>query len=229
MTSLPCYSLIIDRIKQGASILDVGCCFGQDLRFLAADGAPTGEMYATDIVPDFWHLGYDLFRDKARFNARFIAADILAAHSSLLQELEGRVDISLVNQVFHLFSREKQVTMAKNLVRMSTAPGWIVGWHVGSQEGRALPVSTQTGGSDGSAGSETKLFHNDRTWRELWQEIGQETGTQWEVQTWMQPLNEWGYEKEDTAWMGPGAMGFEFICRRVGGLTRHEPKRPNPS
>lgn len=176
-------------------------------------------MYATDIVPDFWDLGYDLFRDKERFHAWFIAADILDPESSSLRELQGRIDICLVNQVFHLFSREKQFTMAKHLISMSRPGSCIVGWHVGSNQGKALPISTQTGGPDGSAGSETRLFHNHMSWRELWQEVGHTTGTQWEVETWMQSLQEWGYEKEDTAWMGPGAMGFEFICRRTDGTA----------
>ncbi|KAL8776866.1 MAG: hypothetical protein Q9194_002895 [Teloschistes cf. exilis] len=171
-------------------------------------------MYAADIVSEFWDLSFDLFRDRSFFNARFIQANILDSESPL-KVLEGKVNILLANQVFHLFNKERQVTMAKNLVSLGTSDAWIVGWQVGSSHGRPLPVRTQTGGSSGSAGSDTRLFHNDQTWQELWQDVGKETGTQWSVETSMHPLESWGYEREDTAWMGPGAIGIEYICRRI--------------
>lgn len=214
MPRLPWYQMILDRVRRGAVIVDVGCCFGQDLRFLAAGGAPTEKMFATDIVSDFWDLSYDLFRDKDSFQAHFNTADVLDSNAPL-GEIKSEADILLVNQVFHLFNRERQVAMAKNLVACSRPDTWIVGWHIGSVSGRALPVGVHTGGATGSAGGDTKLFHNDDTWTELWQQVGAETGTQWSIETAMQPLEEWGYEKEDTAWMGPNPMGFEFICRRI--------------
>lgn len=214
MPSLPWYKDVLDHLEAGSCILDIGCCFGQDLRFLAADGAPTTNMYATDIVPDFWQLSYDLFRDKGSFGARFITADILDPVSPL-SHIETKIDIFLVNQVFHLLNRARQLAMAKNIVALSQPNSWIVGWQIGSISGRALSVRTETGGGAGSAGSDTRLFHNDETWRELWQQVGQETNTEWSTETRRQPLSEWGYEKDDTDWMGPGAMGFEFVCRRV--------------
>lgn len=214
MPSLPWYKDILDRLKAGSTVLDIGCCFAQDLRFLAADGAPTANMYATDIISDFWELSYDLFRDKESFDAQYITADVLDSTSPLSQ-IGRKIDICLVNQVFHLFDRKSQLMMAKNLVALSQPSCWVVGWHIGSINGAALPVRTETGGDTGSAGSDTKLFHNNETWRDLWRQVGQETNTNWSVETRMQPLREWGYEKEDTDWMGPGAIGFEFICRRV--------------
>ncbi|KAL8974488.1 MAG: hypothetical protein Q9197_001278 [Variospora fuerteventurae] len=215
MPTLPWYNEILNRlIKRDSSILDIGCCFGQDLRFLAADGAPTAKMYATDIVSDFWELSYDLFRDKDSFRAEFITADVLNP-ASPLTVLKGEVDIFLVNQVFHLFDKERQIQVAKNIIALSSKDSWVVGWQVGSVDGVALPVRTQTGGSSGSAGSQTKQFHNKETWEAMWQRAGEETNTQWSVETHMEPLEQWGYEKEDTAWMGPGATGLEFICRRM--------------
>ena len=214
MPQLPWYPEVVSRLQQGSTILDIGCCFGQDLRFLAADRVSTANMYASDIVSGFWDLSFDLFRDKASFNACFTEADILDLESPL-KELKGRMNILMANQVFHLFNRERQLKMAKNLVYLGTRDAWVIGWQVGSGHGRPLPVETQTGGHSGSAGSDTKLFHNDHTWQELWKQVGEETGTTWSVETSMQPLEDWGYEVEDTAWMGLGAMGFEYICRRT--------------
>lgn len=79
---------------------------GQDLRRLAADGVPTANMYATDIVGDFWEIGYDLFRDRDSMNAHFIKADILDADSAL-QALHGKIDVVYVGSVLHLFGWAK--------------------------------------------------------------------------------------------------------------------------
>ncbi|KAN0112694.1 hypothetical protein V8E51_005645 [Hyaloscypha variabilis] len=65
----PYYPTILERIKAGENFLDLGCCFGQDLRKLAADGAPSGHLYGSDL-PSFLHLfGYD---DQIRVCKRIV-------------------------------------------------------------------------------------------------------------------------------------------------------------
>ncbi len=50
---------MVARLKVGASVLDIGCCFGQDLRYAAADGVPTEKIYSSDIVRYYSRaLGY---------------------------------------------------------------------------------------------------------------------------------------------------------------------------
>lgn len=212
---LPSYEAIITRLKDGASILDLGCCFGQDLRHLAADGAPTQNMYASDIIPEFWSLGYDLYRDRDRMQARFLKADILDPDSPHA-ELRGKLDIILVNQVFHLFDWERQIEAGKHIVALSRPGTWIVGYQVGSATPRAVPVKTTSGGEAGAAGSTTKFIHNPESWQEMWQQVERETGTQWVVECSVRPLSQWGREDEDSAWMGPNATGLDFFMRRVG-------------
>lgn len=212
--SLPYYTDVVTRVKDGACILDVGCCFGQDLRYLAADGAPTQNMYASDIVPGFWDIGYDLYRDSERMEASFLDADILDSASPHIA-LSGKVDILLANQVFHLFDWERQVQAGKNMVLLSRPGTWIVGYQIGSELGRAAPVKITTGGAAGAAGGGSKFFHNSNTWRDLWGQIQLETGTEWIVTCSMCSLREWGWEDEDTLWMGSFARGLEFIVRRV--------------
>lgn len=181
---------------------------------MAVDGAPTDKMYSSDIIPELWDISYDLYRDAGHMKARFIQADILDPASPLV-ELRGKVDIILANQVFHLFDWERQVQAGKNMVELSRQGTWLVGYHIGSSVGRAVPVRTSTGGEVGAAGSKTKFYHTPETWLELWQRIQKETETTWEVESSLHPLKEWGLEDEDSAWMGPAARGFEFFVRRV--------------
>ena len=210
---LPYYQDIITRLKTGDSILDIGCCFGQDLRYMAADGAPTQNMFASDIIPVFWDIGYDLYRDAVSMKARFLEADILDL-ASLHQQLETKMDILLVNQVFHLFSWDTQVRAGKNMVALSRPGTWIVGFHIGSTTPGARRVRTVTGGVAGAAGGTTKYYHCPDTWQAMWQYIGKETNTKWVVESSLHEFSKWGLEAEDSAWMGPTARGLEFIARR---------------
>lgn len=101
------YATILQRVKDGDLILDFGCCMGQDLRYLAANGAPSDNMYGADIEPAFWQLGYDLFKDRSTFQGRYLQSDILGdtkipADSSLRQQLHGKVDVVYASAIFHL-------------------------------------------------------------------------------------------------------------------------------
>ena len=44
-----------ERLKKGASLVDVGTFIGQDLRRLIVDGAPSTNLYAVDIV-NHWDI-----------------------------------------------------------------------------------------------------------------------------------------------------------------------------
>ena len=211
---------MVTRLKAGASVLDLGCCFGQDLRYLAFDGVPTTEMFASDIVRGFWDLSYDLYCDASRMKAKFIEADILDLEiSPHLMELRGRLDIILANQLFHLFDWNRQVKVAVNLVKLSNPKTWIIGHQIGSSIGRAIPVHPNTGGEAGGAGSTTKFFHTPKTWQAMWRQVEESTGTKWEIESSSIPLKEWGVEDEDSAWMGPNARGFQFFARRTDNVT----------
>ena len=211
---MPGYQEAVARVKDDASVLDVGCGFGQDLRYMAADGAPTANMYASDIVPTLWDLSYDLFRDTDRMKARFIPADILDPASPLM-ELRGKMDILVVSLIFHLFDWEGQVKAGNNMVALSRPGTLLIGRQIGNSIGMAIPITTTASGEVGGVGSHTRFFHNPETWQEMWRRIQRETGTEWEVESSLHLLKEWGGQDEDYAWMGPHARGLEFMVRRV--------------
>ena len=56
-----------------------------------------GNVYGFDIV-NFWDLGFKMFRDRDRFNARFVQADIMNAEGTLA-EFKGKLDMIYVAQV----------------------------------------------------------------------------------------------------------------------------------
>ncbi|KAF1354047.1 hypothetical protein BDV97DRAFT_396832 [Delphinella strobiligena] len=49
LSELPIYPEVLSRVQSGESFLDVGCCFGQDIRKLVFDGAPSNKIYGSDL------------------------------------------------------------------------------------------------------------------------------------------------------------------------------------
>ncbi|KAM0814405.1 hypothetical protein AB5N19_00195 [Seiridium cardinale] len=74
----PSYASITSRLKatEGASYLDVGCCFGRDLRQLFLDGVPSQRLTGLDVAGPLMNLGYDLFLDLSTLQSRFVVADV---------------------------------------------------------------------------------------------------------------------------------------------------------
>ena len=205
----PQYAEVLSRMKAGATVLDLGCCFGQDLRRLAADGAPTENMIASDLHSELWELGYDLFRDRETMKARFVKADIFAPPeeeegSAALDRLKGQVDFVFLCQFLHLFSWEGQVAALKRAVAMSRPGAMFLGYQIGRTE--ALEVEQPWG---------KMLLQNEDSFRRMMRQVGEETGTRWEVWASLGSQAEWGMELEDFEWMGPASRGLNFVVRRL--------------
>ncbi|KAL9097014.1 MAG: hypothetical protein Q9165_000978 [Trypethelium subeluteriae] len=209
--TLPTWPQIESRVKEGATILDLGCCFGQDLRYLAASGAPTEKMYASDLFGEFWEISYDFFRDRSRMKARFFQADAFEATSSL-KDLNGQIDIVLATQFFHLFDWDKQVELGVRILELTRPGAIIVGYQIGSLF--AAEVATTEDGKKGSPENKRKYYHNSWSWKILWREVEKKSGIKCTVQASLKSLSAWHSEKEDYDWMGFLARGLEFSVVR---------------
>jgi hypothetical protein len=131
----PSYSTILERLKKGASLVDiyiyVGTFIGQDLRRLIVDGAPSTNLYAVDII-NHWDIGFDMFRDCDKFHAHYIETDILYP-SSALQESNGKMDIIWVTHLLHQWAWEGQVIAAKSPVALSRLGTTVAGYQIGTE------------------------------------------------------------------------------------------------
>ena len=203
---------MLQRLQDGATLLDVGCGYGQDLRFLALDGAPVPQLWGLDAEPALWEWGLQLFKDREQMEGRFRKGDILHPGSP---DSIPPVDLVLASQVFHLFDWETQIQAAKHLSALVKPGGWIVGFQVGSKVGRSVPKIVRI--EDGNCDGETAMafFHNNETWMEMWKVVERESGARWEVESGLSELGEWGLESEDWNWMGRNAVGIAFVCRKV--------------
>lgn len=171
----PYYQEVLGRIKQGETFLELGCCFGQELRVLAFDGSPSENLYGSDLNKEFMSLGYDLFLDKDKLKSKFIASDIFDPQSDLMKQLANKVDIIHTSAFFHLFSREEQFQIAKQVVNLiRPRPGSLI---LGGQLGNINPCSVPRQMGDGS-----RYRHDDASWIKMWEQVGQETGTNWKIE-----------------------------------------------
>jgi SAM-dependent methyltransferase len=202
------YPEIVSRLTSGQKYLDLGCCFGQDIRRLVKDGVPAENCYGCDLRLDFMELGYDLFLDKDKLKAKFIEGDVFNPDSELRQ-LEGEIDILHTAAFFHMFGLEQQKQIARRVVKLlrPQKDSLLVGRQVGNVTGGEFSHRTNQ--------SSVMYRHNIETWQHMWKEIGDETGTQWDVQA---RLLEWPGSpviQTGPSWHYEGARMLQFSVRRL--------------
>lgn len=176
MVTTDIYQEVLERIKHGEKFLDLSCCFGQEIRKLVFDGAPSVNTYGSDLWGDFLSIGYELFKDKDRLKTTFIAADVFD-DSSPLTTLAGRMNIIYTGAFFHLFNLEDQEKIALRIIQLLVPqPGSLI---TGRQSGNKNP-GEYSRSSDKNARKHFR--HNAQSWTELWDRVGKKTGSKWLVE-----------------------------------------------
>ncbi|CAJ2505838.1 Uu.00g132320.m01.CDS01 [Anthostomella pinea] len=176
----PRYQMALRRLllpRSRATFLDLACCVGQVLRQLAYDGVDANRLYGTDLEPRFLDAGYDLFKDRAKFKATFVAGDMVkpGEGDARLQVLDGKMSIIHATSFFHLFTWDDQVQAATRMIRFldpHDPDATIFGRHVGT---------TKPGDRQGPRDN-ARYLHNAETWQKLWDEVGKLTGTAWRTE-----------------------------------------------
>ncbi|KAI9709808.1 MAG: hypothetical protein M1812_007600 [Candelaria pacifica] len=203
------YPTLIQRLKNGQKFLDLGCCFGQEIRKLVSDGVPSENLYGTDLQADFLRLGYELFLDRESLKSTFIAADIFSDddESSELKGLDGKIDIVYAGSFFHLFDLEYQIKIAKRIINFLKPESNSDVLILGRQVGYEIPIERESHASP----SGTNFRHNVATLKDMWDRVGRETDTDWEVDA---TLEDFKREKGPQAWIPPEAKVLTFVVRR---------------
>lgn len=53
---------VVSRVKDGETLLDLGCCLGRDLRKPTLDAETSTSLFGVDLERKFSQLGFELFR-----------------------------------------------------------------------------------------------------------------------------------------------------------------------
>ncbi|KAH9921431.1 uncharacterized protein B0H18DRAFT_880126 [Fomitopsis serialis] len=198
ISRMPAYEqlLKLGREREGALFLDIGCCFGNDIRKAVADGFPVANAIGSDLYAAFWDLGHKLFNDSPEtFPVPFLAGDAFSpsflqqsppSHSppptpapsleerGTLTPLLGHVSAIHASSFFHLFKEAQQAALARSLAGLlSPAPGSVIfGAHGGrSRKGLRGEVAR------GLWRAEPMWCHDPESWRALWDGDVFEKGT----------------------------------------------------
>ncbi|PVI01819.1 hypothetical protein DM02DRAFT_524319 [Periconia macrospinosa] len=201
----PSYSDILALIQSGGHFLDIGCYCGTDLRQLMLDGCPQTNLHGVDLV-NHWDLGYDLYRDRHKFDVEYIEADLLNP-SEQMRALEGKIDVFGATHLLHNWDWETQVRAAANIVGLSKVGAMVVGFQVGtSNEGPTWNPKN---------GKEKPELHNLSTFKRLWEETAKTTGTKWNVESRLRDWQDLGHRANETVYLGPESRILEFLVSRT--------------
>jgi len=206
------YQEVVERLKGGDKLLDLGCCFGQEIRQLVSDGVPSENCYGSDLRAEFLELGYELFKDKGKIKSTFIPANVFEYDSPLMQ-IYGQMSVVYTGSFFHLFDWDQQFEIAKRVVQLLKPESGVM--VIGRQMGNDSPGDYNKSGYPGERG---RFRHNAKTWAELWDEVGEATGTQWKVDAILDPLGVGmgkSEEKLSEIRSEKGARRLRFVIRRV--------------
>lgn len=176
-------------MKNGATLLDMGCCFGQDIRKLVHDGAPAESLTGTELEPVFIDLGYELFRDRDVLGAKFITGDIFAEGTYGLRD--GTFDFVHTASFFHLFSRQEQIEALTKCIRLlkPRAGSMLFGRQIAADE----PGTIQRA----QLRSNEAYHHDVESWRKLVREVTEKLGLQALVEA---ELTEDKRNRDDRKW-----------------------------
>ncbi|KAI1390189.1 uncharacterized protein F4822DRAFT_228375 [Hypoxylon trugodes] len=177
LSTHPLYKTIVERLKApNASYLDVGCCFGQDLRQLVQDGVPSENLVGLDIEGALMELGYDFFLDRDTLKSRFVVADVFkgAEQGKVWTDLVERgIDVLHCSAFFHLFTLDEQIAAGKQIAELIKKDGIIVGRQMGSvKPGNVAAIKADS----------FSYRHNVETFDAMWKEVGEATQTRWKVE-----------------------------------------------
>ena len=195
---------MLARLKDSSppqKFLDLGCCFGQDIRRLVADGVPHENLYGADLRLEFLELGYELFQDKGRLKAHFLEADVFevddeAEGGKELRKLDGTIDIIHAASFLHLFAWEEQVQAGMRMVRLMTKNSLVLGRQAGTMKPGEYARS--------------RYVHDPDSLQKLWDVIGEKTGTKWKVIAELRKAKGWqSREQEDNGAGDSRMMQFE--------------------
>ncbi|KAI0034151.1 hypothetical protein K488DRAFT_84243 [Vararia minispora EC-137] len=177
--------LHLGATRQGAIFIDIGCCFGTDVRKAIADGYPPENVVAADLQKGEYNGTQST---PETFPVPFVQGDafdpatlaivppvdgshpLLTPHPDLkpltsLNPLHGRVSAIHAASLFHLFSQEKQIHLARAMAGLlSPESGSMIFGEQVSQ-----PVTGEY--FLGKIGEDPMFCQSPESWEQMWVRI----------------------------------------------------------
>ncbi|KAL8831867.1 MAG: hypothetical protein Q9191_000619 [Dirinaria sp. TL-2023a] len=205
--SYPRVLALLRDLDHERNLLDIGCCFAQDIRKLIYDGVPSDRLYGTDFNSDFLELGYELFADKETCAAHFFAANVFQ-DGEMWDRVRGKMDFIHLGNFLHLFSWDNQLKICKRAIEiLKPQKGSIV---FGRQTGNLKAQEVENAAS-GEKDASMVWRHDAESFKKLWHAAAQETGTQWKLWAELDTGEGMGVGH----WSEPGLRRLRFEVERI--------------
>ena len=176
---LPFHGRVVERLKLGATFMDAGCCFGQELRYLIhQEQIPAAQLFGFDLEDTFTKLGFQLFRDEDSLGGHLVQGDVFVApqtpEGQALAKFNGKIDVVFCSSFLHVWPWNEMVAVAKRLVMLTEGRdnAMICGKQLASQEAGHYAMPNSHG---------QNYRHNEQSMVKFWEQVGKETATQWQV------------------------------------------------
>jgi hypothetical protein len=174
----PQYEKVLYKMKTypNAKLLDLGCCFGQDLRQLRFEGVAPERLMGSELMSEFVEFGYELFRDKETLGAEFRCGDFFDDSWAGLKDARGAFQFIYAASFFHLFPWDQQVeAMSRTVQLLQPVKGSAI-------FGRQLYVE-QAGEVKTSLMGGTMFRHNEDSFKKLVAVVAEKTGMELKCET----------------------------------------------
>lgn len=176
------YPDVLERVKKGDTLLDLACCFGQDVRKMVYDGAPAENVTGTELEPQFIDYGYELFNDREKLESKFVACDFFSETPDLK---EHSFDIIQAASFFHLFTWDENMeAMSKAIGLLKPKAGSMI---FGRQTGVEEPGEMKVPGLRSGA----MYRHNPESFKRLVANVGEKTSTKLQVEVEVDKNKRW--------------------------------------
>lgn len=180
----PHYDEVLSRLNsKHATLLDLGCGFGQNLRQLVLDGTPASSITGADLSKGLIDCGHDYFKDRDTLKSEFIVGDVLSSESELSVQAAKRFDIVWAALFFHLWDwdRQLEVSVAASKLLKPVPGSMLIGWQIGATPARLFERPSTGSGTEYR--KHMQMYqHDEKSLSNMWEEVGRRTGTQWKVE-----------------------------------------------
>lgn len=205
----PLYPSVLSRLDSSPSttLLDLGCGFGQNVRQLVLDGAPSTSVTGADLSSSLVDCGYDYFRDRGTLSTRFLVGNVLNPEDDFCKNAQGQYDFVWAAIFFHLWGWDKQLEASVTASKLlKPTPGSVLfGWQIGAKPAREFVRERE--------GRRTIMYqHDEESLTRLWEEVGRKSGSTWRVKA-MNDRPDW--LNRTPVFMGEGVGRITFTVERV--------------
>lgn len=167
---IPIYSEIIDKcVNEGSTVIDFGCCLGQDVRQLIFDGVPIKQIRGYELDPFFIEQGYSLFCDEDQMKTNDVFHSKNIFDEQFLNNVQP-ADYVHVASFIHLFDLQTQKDVCHRLTRLSKRAIF------GRQVGSTIPHERQR---HSNLTNGKMMCHSPQSFSQMWNEV---TNGSWIVQ-----------------------------------------------